>query len=109
MYNALNCRTDSGKRTKQEEAMLRDNPKIVEDVMKRHKREKRAVERKLEVEDSPEVLAKKCQQLARAIDRSRHLVVYTGAGISTAANIPDYRGPNGVWTLLDQVQWNPDL
>ncbi|XP_073944624.1 LOW QUALITY PROTEIN: sirtuin 7 [Choristoneura fumiferana] len=63
-------------------------------------RRARAAQRALEVEDSPAELRRKCRLLARAVRSARHLVVYTGAGISTAADIPDYRGPLGVWTRL---------
>ena len=48
-----------------------------------------------EIFDSPAELEEKVANLAQMIQQSRHMVVITGAGISTASGIPDFRGPSG--------------
>jgi len=37
-------------------------------------------------------------QARRRLARAQHVVVLTGAGISTDSGIPDFRGPEGLWT-----------
>lgn len=37
-------------------------------------------------------------QVATWLTSSRSTVVLTGAGVSTESGIPDFRGPNGIWT-----------
>ena len=55
-------------------------------------------EEKKEYFDSPQELDRKVEKLAQMIMSSEHFVAYTGAGISTAAGIADYR--SGVNTVL---------
>jgi len=50
-------------------------------------------------------------ELDEAVDRaravvnaSRRIVVLTGAGISTDSGIPDFRGPQGVWTKNPEAE-----
>ncbi|KAL9650688.1 hypothetical protein ABK040_001744 [Willaertia magna] len=51
--------------------------------------------------DEESVVIAKAKELAEKIKKAKHVVIYTGAGVSTSARIPDYRGPKGVWTLKE--------
>jgi NAD-dependent SIR2 family protein deacetylase len=43
-------------------------------------------------------LGKCIETLAEWMFEAKHLVVFTGAGISTESGLPDFRGPDGIWT-----------
>lgn len=42
-------------------------------------------------------------RLSTILASARRILVFTGAGISTASGIPDYRGPKGVWNTRRPV------
>jgi len=43
-------------------------------------------------------LDKRIDILAQWMFEAKRLVVFTGAGISTESGLPDFRGPDGIWT-----------
>jgi NAD-dependent SIR2 family protein deacetylase len=52
--------------------------------------------------DPPAILDRAATALAHQILHSKHFIAFTGAGVSTSAGIPDFRGPEGAWTLRAQ-------
>lgn len=56
-------------------------------------------------------LDQRIETLAQRMYQAKRLVVFTGAGISTESGVPDFRGPEGLWTRQAKglpTQW-PDL
>jgi NAD-dependent deacetylase len=50
---------------------------------------------------SGKTLKQLIEEVASLIVSSKRIVVFTGAGISTESGIPDFRGPDGLWTKFD--------
>ena len=49
------------------------------------------------------------REVGEWIDSARRVVVLTGAGISTDSGIPDFRGPQGVWTRNPKAEKLSDI
>jgi NAD-dependent deacetylase len=49
-------------------------------------------------------LERALQTARRLIDEARAIVVLTGAGVSTDSGIPDFRGPQGLWTRNPEAE-----
>ena len=47
-------------------------------------------------------LDQRIQTLSQWLYESKYPVVFTGAGISTESGLPDFRGPDGLWTRRDK-------
>lgn len=49
-----------------------------------------------------EDIEQRIETLAQWLYESAYLVVFTGAGVSTESGLPDFRGPDGVWTRQEK-------
>lgn len=92
--------------------LLQENPELVQKVTSnmtsRQEALKRKHDRDSEIYDTESSVNHFTQEIAEKLiackASGKHVLVYTGAGISTSADISDYRGPEGVWTKLNKKE-----
>lgn len=53
-------------------------------------------------------MSERVAEAARALEHAERILVFSGAGLSTESGIPDFRGPNGLWTKVDPDDFTID-
>lgn len=53
-------------------------------------------------------MSEKVAEAAQALKEAEQILVFSGAGLSTESGIPDFRGPNGLWTKVDPDDFTID-
>jgi NAD-dependent deacetylase len=48
------------------------------------------------------------EQVAELVSTSERIIFFTGAGVSTESGIPDFRGPDGIWSKYDPDDFSID-
>ena len=52
--------------------------------------------------DSETNLEERIKRLSQWMFEAKYILVFTGAGISTESGLPDFRGPDGIWTRQEK-------
>eukprot|EP01012_Entosiphon_sulcatum_P040479 TRINITY_DN5412_c0_g1_i2.p1 TRINITY_DN5412_c0_g1~~TRINITY_DN5412_c0_g1_i2.p1 ORF type:complete len:730 (+),score=57.81 TRINITY_DN5412_c0_g1_i2:39-2228(+) len=100
LHTTQNCDVAvSAPKEDERESDQKCKPEVIPEVLPEVKPPLASVPEPVEYLDEEAVFLQKMQQVAQWVRRARHVVVQTGAGITTSAGIPDYRGPTGVWTM----------
>ena len=55
-----------------------------------------------------ELLEQQIEKTAQLVSKSGRIVFFTGAGVSTESGIPDFRGPDGIWSKYDPEDFTID-
>ena len=53
-------------------------------------------------------MEQKSAEAALVLADAEQILVFSGAGLSTESGIPDFRGPNGLWSKLDPEDFTID-
>ncbi len=53
-------------------------------------------------------MPQKVDEAAEALQDAEQILVFSGAGLSTESGIPDFRGPDGLWTKVDPDDFTID-
>ncbi|ELU05314.1 hypothetical protein CAPTEDRAFT_181192 [Capitella teleta] len=75
---------------------------IVVEMSAKEKEMVKVAAKTAETHDSLARIQAEAKRIAAMITKAKHLVAFTGAGISTSAGIGDFRGKSGKWTEEDR-------